>query len=490
VSEVAALLAEADRRYAARDWAGALERYRHVRALDPAVLVSFPIGHCAIELAPADALDAPTERPFLLPIERDLQRVLDLRVRIVELCHAGDADRAARLLRFVAEADRSVQAAYDTLNKGPTACLTFLDRVPEPADPPFVTRLLVPEAAIAAVKARHAGQRMLLVCQRYGDDPARRHDLIDNIARSARAFGLVVHEVNSHVLRPGTTNEEFPPYLMREIIAFRPDLIVYDDLFHLGISAATPPVAEAVGAVLAQVRGLLGTRVIRTLPDAWNTVLQGDAHLFRGLGTSVDLLHHSHPAILGRGAPTEQAATFCYPYPTSLEPPTVPLGSVPRACFAGTVHSASVARIVWWAEALRAGLPIDFAITLPFDTPLLKSAPIADVAYSNLLGGHQLAINLTQRLGGTRILTGRTMEVMLAGGVLLEENSVDSAYFFQPGVHYLPFESLADLRILIARLLSDAPRRRAIAEAAQRWAQRYTSGDRFWAEAFARLDRL
>ncbi|MBV8169214.1 MAG: glycosyltransferase family 1 protein, partial [Alphaproteobacteria bacterium] len=170
--------------------------------------------------------------------------------------------------------------------------------------------------------------------------------------------------------------------------------------------------------------------------------------------------------------------------------PTVPIGGVPRACFAGTVHYASLARVVWWAEATRAGLPIDFVITLPFETPHLKSAPISDIEFSNLLGGHQMVVNLTQRLGGTCILTGRTMEVMLAGGVLLEENSVDTAHFFQPGVHYMPFESLDDVRALIERLLSDEPRRRAIAEAGQRWARRYISGDQFWAELFARLERL
>jgi hypothetical protein len=490
MTDAAALIEEADRHYAARDWARALAGYRRARALDGAAPVGFPMGHCAIELATPDTLEAALETPALTPATRDLQRVTELRLRILELCFAQDFARASRLLRFLAEVDRSIQGAYATLTKGRTACLEVLERAPAPADPPFLAHLLVDEAALPVVKARHAGRRLLLVSQRYFDDPARQHDLTDNIARSAREFGLMVHEVNSHVLRPGTTVDEFPGHLMSEIIAFRPDVIVYDDLFHLGISAATEAVAEAVGAVLEQVRALLGVRVVRTLPDGWNTVLRGDDHLFRGLGTSVDLLHHTHPAIIGRGTSAQQAATLCYAYPTSLEPPTVPIASVPRACFAGTVHYASLARVVWWAEATRAGLPIDFVITLPFETPHLKSAPISDVAFSNLLGGHQLVVNLTQRLGGTCILTGRTMEVMLAGGVLLEENSVDTAHFFQPGVHYLPFESLEDVRVLIERLLPDAPRRRAIAESAQRWARRYITGDQFWAELFARLDRL
>src|ERR1051326_3067905 len=124
----------------------------------------------------------------------------------------------------------------------------------------------------------------------------------DNIARGARDFGLVVHEINSHVLPAGVSLDDFPGYLQQEIIAFRPDVIVYDDLFHLGVSAASEAVAEAVGMVLEQVRSLLGVRVVRTLPDAWNVALGGDAALFRGLGRSVDLVNHLHPAVVGRGS--------------------------------------------------------------------------------------------------------------------------------------------------------------------------------------------
>ena len=491
MSADAALIEEADRHYAAREWANALDGYRRARALDPAAPVSFPMGHCAIELAAPDALEVPIETPTLTPDPRDLQRVTELRLRILELCFAKDFERAARLLRFLSDVDRSVQSAYQTMIQGPSACLDLLDRAPAPADPPFIEHLRVPEAALSALKARHAGKRVLVVFQRYSDDPARqRHEVIDNISRTARAFGLVPHEINSHVLPPGITVDAFPGYLMSEIIAFRPDLIVYDDLYHLGISAASEATAEAVGAVLEQVRELLGVRVVRSLPDGWNTVLLGDPHLFRGLGRSVDLLHHSHAEIIGRGSPDEQAATLCYPYPTTVEPASVAPGGVPRACFVGTVHYASLARVVWWAEALRRGLPIDFVITLRFKTAHLQSDPISDVDYSNLLVGHQLAINLTQRLGDTRILTARTLETALAGGVLLEENSVNTAYFFQPGAHYMPFESLDDVGVLIERLLPDGARRRTIAEAGQRWAQRYFSGDQFWAEVFARLDAL
>src|SRR5262249_26547576 len=147
-----------------------------------------------------------------------------------------------------------VRSAHDAMTKGPSACLALLEQPPTPVDPPFLEDMLVGDAELASFMQRHAGKRVLIACQRYFDDPTLRHDLIDNLTRSARDFGLVAHEINSHILPPGMTLEEFPSHLMSEIIAFRPDVIIYADLFHLGISVATKEVGEAIAMVLQQVR--------------------------------------------------------------------------------------------------------------------------------------------------------------------------------------------------------------------------------------------
>lgn len=489
-----ALIAAADRLYRERDWRAALDQYALLQARHPefaiAHAVALTIGHCAIELAPRGVPDRPAEVAGVHGTERDLKLITDLRLRVLELCFARDFERATQLLHLLARCDRSVQSAYETISKGPSSCLQFLDATPEPVDPPFLKTLTVPAHELAAAQRRHQGKRLLLVCQRYFVDPLRRHDMADNIGQSARDFGLVVRELNSHVLAPGATIDGFAGDLLGEIIAFRPDVILFDDLYHLGISAASESVAEQVATVLEQARASLGVKVVRSLPDAWNTVLKGDAHLFRGLGSSVDLLHHQSAAALDRGTPEQRAATWCYVYPILMEPPTIAPRSIPRACFAGGVHYASMARVVWWTETARLGVPLDFVITLPWQTDHLNQPPVTDIEYSNLLGGHQLAVNLTQRLGGAGTLTGRLFEAMLVGGVVLEEASVDAAYFFQPGVHYMPFASLADLATLIERLLADQARRDSLAEAGQSFASRYFTGTQFWAELLGRLERL
>jgi hypothetical protein len=96
-------------------------------------------------------------------------------------------------------------------------------------------------------------------------------------------------------------------------------------------------------------------------------------------------------------------------------------------------------------------------------------------------------VNWTRRHTGVRIITGRSIETPLSGGLLLEEDSVDTRYFLTPGVHYEPFDTLADLRARVAALLADPVHCRHVAAAGEAWVKRYFSGDHFWAGLMDRL---
>src|SRR5258708_135329 len=291
-----ALIAAADRLYQARDWAAALDHYRRLETLAPALAaqrsVSVIVGHCRIELDDSAALDNGTVTGGFGTSERDLQLVTELRVRLLELCYAGDFVRAARLLRWLAHFDLSIKTSYErALTWERSSCCGLLDTASAPADPPFVRGLALSDAEVAVVKQRHRGARLLLVSERFFVDPARQHDLADNLARAARGFGFEVREINSHALEPGATVDGWAADLQREIIAFRPQVLFFTNLYNAGLSRASDAVIEQVATVLEQVRELLDVRVVRSLPDAWHTLIHGDAQFFRGLGRSVDLLH-------------------------------------------------------------------------------------------------------------------------------------------------------------------------------------------------------
>jgi hypothetical protein len=488
-----ALLTAADRLYREGAWSAAQMLYHQIITGAPAV--ADPLGlplrltHCMVELASSDAVE---QIEFAAAPPRNSAREAEFSqralTRAIALCHAGDFARASRILRLVATCFFPIVDAYANLVvRGRTECSDLIDRPPVEVAPPFLADGVASAEEIARLKRELAGRTILVVCRRYTPrSPERCHELADNIVDSARDFGFAVAELNSHFLDPGVTIENFAEHLRAGIAAARPQLLLFDDLFETGASSAVESDQARIAEILAEARRNFGTRVVKTLPDAWWVAANGDERVFRGLGDIVDLVHHCNPSILGRGTPAQNRGVFCYVYPMRLPPVAVPYGALPRAGFVGGIGPASPARVVAWAESMRRGLPIEFRI----GAPPWASGPVQqpdDATYTALLRSYQMIVNVTRRTNGVTALVGRAIETMLAGGVLLEEDSIDTAYFFQRGRHYQPFATLADLEELVPRLMDDPARRTRMSQVGQQWAERYFSGDIFWAELLRRL---
>lgn len=485
------IIVAADEQYRQGNWRAALMLYETMLARDPAadaagLAVPFARAHCQVELAPMAALDRLSlslNPPTYTPRERAVAGTVG--TRATALCRAGDMARAARLLRLLAGYDGATADAYaNCIIKGRTPCADLPD-APSDRPPAFLVDYPISDLRLAQLKRDHAGARLLLLARRYVQPtPTHRYELTDNMLLSAQRFGLTVAEMNSHVPEPGSAVEDFPARLDARIREFRPSVIAFDDLYDTGLSS-DGAVAASVGAVLERARRETGLRVVKTSPDAWWVWAQGREQIFRGLGESVDLIHHCHPTILGQGTSAQNARVYCYLLPTCLPAPMVANGTIPRAVFIGGIHAGSTPRIAFWAEAVRLGLPIDFH----FGAPLGGEGPpqFTDADYARMLREYQLVVSLTRRSNGVTILVCRTIETALCGGVLLEEDSADTPHFFKRGIHYIPFVSLADLQELLPKLLADPVRRHHMTESAQHWAQKYFSGDHFWAGIFDRL---
>jgi hypothetical protein len=459
----------------------ARELHRLIGTTHPAVageLCFALIGaHCAIELASPGELDAmaPATGPAT-GSRREVELVGLMRARIHECCRAGDFLRASCLLRLIAPLDPAIGDAYadDMLTRRTSAS------PPDDAPPRFLADHHIADWSIDDTRRRHRGKRVLLV-RRYGfaGGTARRHETNDNIARTGAGFGLTVHEIDSRA-PAGAATERYAATLRQAIDGFAPDIIFYDELFLSGVSALPEP-AAAIATVLESARER-GARVVKSYTDAWYVAAHGPDSLFVELGRCYDLVHHCHPAILDRGSAAERAAVFCYPFPTVWPTPTEPAATLARAGFVGAIHPGSVARLVWWAEAARAGLPLDF-VEARHDADEQRS----DLDYINLLRRYAVSVNFSLRPTGARILTARTLEVPLAGGVLVEEDNPDTRYFMTPDVHYAAFATLPDLATLLPALLDASARRRALADAAHDWVARYFTGDYFWTGLLRRL---
>jgi len=162
------LLAEADRRYLGRDWAGALALYGQIAERDPARVreraLPIGIGHCRIELADPSGLGALALDPGPCPESaRTTVFVTTARHRALQLCSAGDAARAARLLRFLSGFDGPLSHAYaESIDRERTKWADRLGRPETDAEPGFLAETGLTDDAVAAAKQRHRGRRILV----------------------------------------------------------------------------------------------------------------------------------------------------------------------------------------------------------------------------------------------------------------------------------------------------------------------------------------
>jgi hypothetical protein len=307
------LIAAADQRYASQDWAAAMGLYRLIDQRDATlsrqIAAPLAIGHCLIELA------GDQEPNLVTAVEPtrsapEMTRIASIRLRVVELCRNRDFLRASWLLRLLCGYDGIIRESYAKgLLQARSSCSDGLWGTVAPVDPPFLAEGGFDRLPVEALKARHHGRKVLFLVRRpFIDDPLRQHDFCDNLARTAQRFGLVTRELNSHFGAAHTAPEQLPVQLQAAILEFGPDVIYCDDLYQSGATARAD-VGDQVAIVLQRARAQHGAKVVNCYPDAW---MVPEGRLYRGLGQSVDLVHHMHPTIFGEAAAAERAATLCY----------------------------------------------------------------------------------------------------------------------------------------------------------------------------------
>lgn len=473
------LIRPAETAYTRMEWLAALGRFRVLAATRPALaealMVPLAIGHCEIELGiAADLPVRPRDPSVPMPRTEVAQaRITAVLVRAQALAAAGDLRRTADLGRLLAAHDDHFAAVYREQIAAPGRP----SAAPDPSLPAGMAGLPDP-ARVARIQARSRDLRVVLITRRfYRENPARQHQHGDNLLRSAGRFGLAVREIDNYGLPPGIALEAWPGWVADTIASLDPAVVLFDDLFARGLSARAE-LRAPMAALLAELRRS-GRRVAALYPDAW--LVPGD--LLQALpGRMVDLVNHADPAALAGLDPAARAATLCFPLPYGLPEPAVAAGAIPRLGFVGNINAENPARLVWWAEAVGAGLPLDVHLT---DHAAAEQR--ADQAYADLLAAYQLTLNLVRRRSGARILTGRCIETLLCGGVLIEEMGPGSRHFLRPGIDYHAFDTLAELAGLVHALLDDAEARRRTAETGRAWARQWFTGDVFWA---ALLDRL
>lgn len=121
--------------------------------------------------------------------------------------------------------------------------------------------------------------------------------------------------------------------------------------------------------------------------------------------------------------------------------------------FTGSVQRYNLNRISWVLEFIHHRLPIEITITNPEVDDGLDPADSQQI-YSQTLAATHAAVNLTTRPDGSRIITGRALEIVSLNRLLIQESCPVFNRYFVEGEHFLEFSDIDGLRTITEFLRS------------------------------------
>ncbi len=95
--------------------------------------------------------------------------------------------------------------------------------------------------------------------------------------------------------------------------------------------------------------------------------------------------------------------------------------------------------------------PLPFEITGQGDDGLSARDSLA--VYVDRLAGSYAALSFMMRKDGRTAIVGRSFDSLRLGQLLVQEYCEDMHHFMQPGVHYLEFQDIHELRDIYDRLV-------------------------------------
>lgn len=142
--------------------------------------------------------------------------------------------------------------------------------------------------------------------------------------------------------------------------------------------------------------------------------------------------------------------------------------------FTGSVQGYNLNRVYWILEAIRLNLPIDVQITNPGVDDGLDCESSLQLYIQKLLSSHA-SLNLATRKDGSRMLTGRAVEVISLNRLLIQEYCPALRLYYVEGEHFLEFSDIEGLANTISFLKSHPNVARTIcAQGYQFYLERYS----------------
>lgn len=276
---------------------------------------------------------------------------------------------------------------------------------------------------------------------------SRLHNLGERISDPMRALGWQVRDVPFASAYHWPSLEEGFTNLIGALSEDRYDLVIMDNYGIPDPGSRSSGVTDRLFGLCERVRALCGekTKLVAYYPDPWE---RENWPSMLAVAPMIDKVWSVFP-----GQPLWDRPEFLDKIVLTLAPHGVDPASVrekkPREAigFTGAVMPYTFTRAFWQVGLGQSALPVDFkANTLAVDGLSVRDS------YREYLKGiasNRYGLSLAMRQTGERILTGRCFETMLAGSLLIQEETPDLDYFITRGEHYLAFRSVGELLELI-----------------------------------------
>ncbi|MDV7339031.1 hypothetical protein RYZ26_05475 [Terasakiella sp. A23] len=326
------------------------------------------------------------------------------------------------------------------------------------------------------------GKKVLCVFRQhaYASARAREVEFFDFYEKTAKACGLDYRSFASDALvhTSSFSTDDFKnevERLAKEIIQWRPDYVYIDNfLIH-----SDAEISDFVKEKFTKLKRETGCCLISFFADAWHL---GQKNGLLWADELVDAHHHTQSSYIGALPQEVEDKAFCYPCPYPQELFHFP--EVEKDIFAAFHGSLHDIRAPWLVKIQNDELNVHVEVSDHSNTSELSTLE----AYARQFSRYDVSLLFSARNTVQTAITGAVWESLLTGSMILEEKSEEVPDYLVPYVHYIPFQSYAQLKAALTYLEQDKDLINLIRDNATSFFKTYYSAHHFWSGMLSMAD--
>lgn len=345
---------------------------------------------------------------------------------------------------------------------------------------------------------RDFGRLRLLICVRdrtFARTDSRKHELGGHLLETAQDIGFdaMLYDGTPHLFPQAYSEAEKQAEIVRfeeTLRRFRPHLVVMDwpiapfidfeDSIFGGPDAVLN--AEYYLNRLPQLKKELGFSLAALFIDVW---VGQWLPAVRAAAQAADVGVHYHPQLSKSRINPLKEKDLCLPgiiFSDRVLHDGPDEGRDIDMAFVGSVFT--YIRSFWFSLIDRRRLPVQL-LTNAYQGGDRQVAPTTE-DFAALMRRIKISVNIGSRDRSIAIIVGRVLESVKSGCLLFEEVNAQTAHFFQPFIHYVPFNDIVELEAYSRFFLAHDDWRRRVAQSGLEWTRTRLAKENLWSRVVVR----